>query len=204
MLQIINSVLLVLILVFWLQVGLHRSNKKSVQLEEEFWERERKANFTRKKDISNLPYIKIPLDSLPFRPSASSTIEELQATIQNLAEQKIINLNHMTNTDIKLTYGTANYPILSEYDQNYIVLVRTLYKWGKTLYEEGFIEDAKLVLEYAITCKTDIKSNYTLLASIYKEQKDTNSIQSLLETAHTLTSIMKESIITELNTYLKE
>ena len=35
--------------------------------------------------------------------------------------------------DLKLEYGTANINDLSQYDQNYTLLVRTLQKWAEAL-----------------------------------------------------------------------
>ena len=47
-------------------MGFKKSSRENQQKKESFWDRERKANVSRKKDISLLNYIIIPLERLPF------------------------------------------------------------------------------------------------------------------------------------------
>lgn len=185
----------------WIAI-LHIKKENVSRIEESqskaFWNREHEANEVRKKDISNLPYITIPLDTLPFHENADEELLEIYETIRSLSDKKIVNLNHMSNTELKLEYGVGNLDILSEYDNNYVTLVRTIAKWGRYLYEHDEITDCRRVLEFGIQCNTDIKSNYILLAQLYKAKWENDKISQLIEKASQLDTLTKNSIIASL------
>ncbi|WP_167957090.1 hypothetical protein [Anaerosporobacter faecicola] len=165
-----------------------KTNKINQEEAQSFWEREQESNSVRKKDISNLPYITVPLDELPFHNSEDSSIIRYQDSIKRIAERKILNLSTQSNTDLKLNYGVANLPFLMDCDVSYTELIKTLQQWGKALLDSNQIDDAKTVLEFAVTCKTDIAVSYTLLGDIYAKQHNKEKIQSLLEVAKTINS----------------
>lgn len=182
---------------------LSASKKNNKKAEEEFWNREREANNVRKKPLDNLNYIQIPYEKLPFHILTDNwQVQDCVEQINSLRDLKVVNLSEFTNTDLKLKYGTANITVLSEYDQNFTLLVRTLYKWGSLLYEAGYEEEALLPLEFAISIGTDVSGNYKLLASIYKEKGQISKIQDLTASAESLTSIMKKPILTFLSDVL--
>ena len=85
-----------------------------------------------------------------------------------------------------------------EYDKNYLELVRSLYRYGKLLYEQGLADEAATVLNYALSIKTDISANYTLLATIYKEKNDMEGINSVISAAEELTSMTKKALLANL------
>ncbi|MDD2969341.1 MAG: hypothetical protein PHT89_01790 [Lachnospiraceae bacterium] len=174
-----------------------RKNTKIARIQEEsFWDRETRANSTRKKPLDALPYVRIPLDALPFQiMSEDPRILELHQAVQNLAEKKIVNLTGLTNTDLKLKYGAANLTTLSQYDQDYTMLARTLQKWALLLYENGYLNEAQQILEFAVSTRTDVSGSYRLLASIYHQTGYTSKINDLIETAKTLQSVMKNPIV---------
>jgi len=165
---------------------------------EQFWEKETESNHVRKKDISNLDYIKIPMDTLPITETTDATLLSIHKTITDLSKKSILNLTGLSNTELKLRYGVANLTFLSECDANFTLLARTLYKWGSYLYQKGNIEDALKVLEFGITCKTDVGKHYHLLATIYKNMNNSNKITQLIEVAQSLSSLSKDSILKDL------
>ena len=181
----------------WFYMGM--TNKKVRFDTESFWERERRANSTRKQPLDLLPYITVPLETLPFIESTENeTLKGCQDQILFLSGQKIVNLTGISNTDLKLQYGVANLNALSDYDQNCTILIRTLHSWSKELCSLGLKEDAIRVLEFAIACKTDIKGSYLLLADLYTERQEYEKIESLIETAESLNCLMKDSIVAQL------
>lgn len=176
-----------------------RRNTNAVNKQSQaFWEREREANMTRRKDIDNLDYIIIPWDTLPFLSNPSEKIARCEKDILSLKDQKIINLNHMSNTDIKLNYGVANLTKLTEYDNNFIRLNTILSKWGQCLLEEGFTEEAQKVYELGVETGCDSSNIYLPLQSIYKEQ-GVERTQYLIDKISTSNSLMKNVIIQKLN-----
>jgi hypothetical protein len=126
-------------------------------------------------------------------------IADIEKTLLSLKGKRILNLTGKTSTDLKLEYGAANLSALSEYDDNYLLLVRTLQQYAEVLHSEGHTDDAVTVLEYAVNIGSDIKATYMLLADIYNERGLTDSIKSLIENASKLDSLMKQPIINALN-----
>lgn len=188
-------VIIIIVLYFIMRIDSNKVNKKVADEKQSFWNKEYKSNEIRKQDVSSLDYIKIPLDKLPIKDTTDETLLALQYSIINLSKVSILNLTGVSNTDLKLQYGVANLNFLSECDNNYTLLVNSLYKWGSYLYDNGQLDNAKIVLEYGITCNTDISKNYILLANIYKEQNTPNKIDKLLDIISNLNTFRKESIL---------
>ena len=163
-------------------------------------DKEIQANNTRKQSLAELSYINIPLDKLPFNAvNDNPEIENIEAAIKDISNKKIVNFTGITNTDLKLTYGVANLPILTEYDQNFTALVSSLNTWGNLLLANKLTADAKCVLEYAVDIGSDIKSTYDNLADIYVANFEFDKIDILTEKANNLNSLMKNPIINSLN-----
>ena len=190
--------IITILLVLWVHYQKRHTDRIASQSSEAFWERERQANLTRKKDISNLDYIHVPVNTLPFPETDSEEISDIQKHILNLASGKIVNFTGVSNTDLKLQYGAPNINILMEYDKNYLELVRSLYRYGKLLYDKQLTDEALSVLKYAQSIKTDISANYTLLATIYKEKNDLEGINSVISAAEELTSMTKKALLANL------
>lgn len=90
----------------------------------------------RKKDISGLDYIRIP-DTLTCPDTQDERILKEWHTIEALKEKKILNLSGFTNTDLKLEYGVGNLTKLTDYDNNYVTLSRSLARIAELLTEQG-------------------------------------------------------------------
>ncbi len=197
-----------------------RHSKMEKSMKDAFWKREEEANHTRRKSLDNLPYITIPLEELPLAchitddtadvrntgdaadvrntgdAAANEAIsEECKEILRSLSTQKIVNLNGYTNTDLKLSYGTANITCLTEYDQNYTLLVSTLQKWAEALYRGGAKKEGRQVLEYAVSIGTDVSHTYFLLADLYDEEGESDLKCSLIEKASGLSSLSSKVIV---------
>lgn len=179
--------------------GFKKSSRDNSQRKESFWDRERRANVSRRKDISSLNYISIPLNQLPFIDTDDDEILEYHKSINRLATMKILNLTGITNTELKERYGVANLTELTDYDNNYTTLVNTIARWGARLIELEYIDEAVTVLEYGLSVGTDVSRNYLLLADIYRTRGEYDRIDALITRATTLKSLMKNSILTKLN-----
>ena len=185
-----------ILLIITITLASKQAEKKRRKKDQEFWEREHKANSVRKKSLDDLEYIAIPFDSFPMNTAADDEIiASCHRDLEGLRGEKIVNFTGFSNTDLKLEYGTANITPLSQYDQNYTLFVRTLQTWAKRLYELGCHDDALTVLEYAIATRTDISATYYLAASIYHEKGQDEKIRHLLLVAETLQSAMKNAIV---------
>ncbi|MCR5358128.1 MAG: hypothetical protein K6E63_12085 [Lachnospiraceae bacterium] len=174
-------------------------------------ERERESNSIRRKSLDELEYISIPFDSLPFSAPApentedgegspapvpeNDAIKKDEESILALKDKKIVNFTGVSNTDLKLTYGAPNLPLLTEYDQNYTALVKSLDSWGAHLLGAGRREEARKILEFAVECRTDLKSSYMALADMYVEGFEFDKLDHLTEVAGSINSLMSAPIV---------
>lgn len=139
-------------------------------------------------------YVRAPEFAAPL----SEELANAELELCKLADSRILNLTGVSNTELRLTYGTANLDPLTAYDQNFTTLIRSLQKWGALLASSGRKQDAITVLSYAVTIGSDIAGTYALLARLYKEQGNLSKIEELKETAEALTTLMKPSILRDL------
>lgn len=196
-----NLPLFASLIVFLLVLGrvLRKSTKQLKEEQQSFWQRERASNEVRKKPLDDLEYISIPLDKLPIKIfSEDSIIGECVEVLLALSACKIVNLTGISNTDLKFTYGTANITVLSEYDQNYTLLVTTLQKWADRLMDLEDTSSARTVLEYAVSINSDITKTYIMLADIYDKLEASPDIQNLMIAAEKLTTPSGKIILRKL------
>lgn len=193
---------LFLIFLGWASVKRYQASKKEKERREAFWKKEEEANATRRQDLSNLPYIHIPTDTLPFHMVSSPEIQEQETILLHLSQQQILNLTGISNTDLKLMYGAANLPILTECDENFTTMCQALHHWGELLYQEKHTEEARKVLEFAIGSGSDVSGSYLCLAHIYEDINKTHLISDLIQQAEQLNSLSKNTIILKLSEFV--
>lgn len=185
-----------IVLCLWVSHQVRKSRKIETQQKKSFWELESEANSTRRKSLENLDYIKLPLEALPFDCLTDNLhVQECLETLRALSEQKIVNFTGQTNTELKLQYGAPNINLLMEYDQNYTLLARTLQQLAEELFRNGLIAEAKTVLTFAVSTKTDVSQSYFLLADIYSREGKPEKIKELITAAESLHSVMKNPIV---------
>jgi hypothetical protein len=194
-------VLMVTAIIFtvWLKYEIRKSDQHSKSTHDDFWNAEKNANLTRSKNISNLSYITIPLDQIPMSDRDDDTLNSYRDIIRDLSSQKILNLTGLSNTELKLQYGAANLNFLSTCDNNYTRMVSMLQKWAERLYSQNYICDAASILEFAVSCKTDVRHTYLLLATIYGKQNTPEKIDSLIQTIPDTKVRAKTDLLTQLN-----
>ncbi len=193
-----------ILFILWFRVKSKKSGKEEAFEQEDFWRREQEANFARKRDISGLDYLTVDKSRLPFGTADDEEGKAIENDVEKIISKKIINLSGMTNTDLKLAYGRSNLDALTEYDQNYTDLVRTLNKWGVCLYKKNDARRARDVFEYAISIGSDITETYSSLAKIYLECDEPQKVRRLIECAEESGSFMKDSIISNLRSIIQE
>lgn len=185
----------IIVFIVWLTYEFKKHAQIAQKQQDDFWNKELAANSVRKKSLDSLHYITVELETLPLFHKNNKNFIKYEEEIEKLAQKKIVNLSGITNTDLKLEYGTANINILSEYDQNYTDLVRLLYQWGSALSSQGYIKEAIRVLEFGIECGTDVMGHYKLLCSLYRQENTPDKIQDLIVSASNIQTITKKSIL---------
>ncbi|MGN0346505.1 MAG: hypothetical protein ACI4DU_04390 [Lachnospiraceae bacterium] len=134
---------------------------------------------------------------LDFKEKEKNLHNSMQ-TLHALSKEKIVNFTGISNTDLKLTYGTANISPLMEFDQNYTALAMELQNFATLLLALDAEEAAIPVLEFAIATKSDISSTYKNLASLYKKKNQPEKIEPLIQQARELPTVMSASIVKHL------
>ncbi|MCR4650242.1 MAG: hypothetical protein K5662_00665 [Lachnospiraceae bacterium] len=195
-LPFLTSVIILCFLVFYNNKKEERNRRKSYN---EFWDRESKANSTRVKPLDSIDFITIPYDDLPL--DCCPEDEEIAGYIQELTElreERIANFTGMSNTDLKLAYGTANITVLSDADRRFTSLCRILANWADRLHKLGHDDEALKVIDFALDIRSDVSSIYYLAASIYEERGTVELISSLVEKAGELNSMSGPIIVRHL------
>lgn len=179
--------------------NIRKQARKGRREEKDFWARESRSNSVRRKPLDGLRYIKIPLESFPTHLlNEDRDVMECIEIVESLTSQKIVNLTGWTNTDLKLEYGTANITALSEYDQNYTLLVRTLQKWADALIEAGYLGEASVLMEFAVSTDTDVGRTYYQLADFWISRLEGDRVDQLIRRAEGLRSSNRDAIIRHL------
>ncbi len=193
-----------ILFIIWVNVKTKRGTENNSTWDTAYWEKERKANFVRRKDISDLDYITISEEELPFSDTAEGEEKYRQDEVRRTLSCKSLNLSGMSNADIKLKYGTANFPELSMYDQNYILLIRNLGLWGSYLHKncEGQDSRAKIILERAVSLGSDIKDTYVSLTEIYLAEHHPEKVQELIRHVEDSDFDLKTSLLRTLHELL--
>lgn len=193
-----------IMLVLIISHNIKKQNRKKANQEESFWAKEARANSVRRKSLDGLEYIKVPMEDFPTHLlTDNSSVAECIEILQTLSTQCIVNLTGHSNTDLKLEYGAANLTILMEYDQNYTLLARTLQKWADALMEAGHMEEAAILMEYAVSTNTDVSRTYYCLADYWLSQGETVQVERLIGIAESLRSSTKDIIVRNLREKLQ-
>ncbi len=186
----------IIVFCIWLAYEIRKHNKKDKKIIDSFWEKEHKANNTRAKSLDGLNYIQIPEKIYAALPvPIPAELDDCSKMLQHLKENKIVNLSHITNTDLKLKYGASNLDTLSEYDQNYITLLRVLQTLSEYHSEKGNAETTRLLLEFAVEIQSDNISTYKMLAEIYCTAGEDHKLDYLISAASLLPGLTRKPIL---------
>ena len=164
-----------------------------------FWEREEEALHTPAKDLSQVSYVKVPVDSFPIGECDDDELMLMEEELQELSAKPLLNLNGMTNTDVRITYGTPNFDAVTAMGEDFDRLIVLLCDYAKGLLEHELISEAIVVLEYAVSIGSDVSETYTLLGECYSESGRKDALAGLIETVEQSSMPLKESVIRTLS-----
>ncbi len=185
---------------FWLTYQLRKSRNLNEKAKQDFWEEETLANSVRKKQLEASDFVLFPFEKLPSEESfAPDPVPESLPLLLGLSDKKMVNLNGISNTEVKKRYGAANIAILSEYDANYECFAKNIYLLCQHLYDIGRKEEALMLSEETILTGTDSLSHYKLLIRMYRESANSGGLIWLRERAEILRSLTKNAILRALD-----
>lgn len=191
------------LLILILNYNIKKNKTKDKPSINSYLAREDAANSTRKQDLSNLPYIEVPLNTLPLDITLNDEKKQLQflqytKEIRHLSEKKMLNLIGITNTELKEKYGPANLEPLTIYDQNYSLYIRNLHLLADCIYSE-YPDKAVAIWEYCLSIGTDISGTYMALGQYYADKQDKEHFMKLYEYIPNTDTISGKTILQKLN-----
>ena len=127
----------------WLFYEQRKSQRQQKKASDDFWAREALANSTRKKDISDLPLIRVEEKEIPFIETQEESIITYIGQLRQIIQEPMADLSDYSNTDLKLAYGVANFKTLSEYDENFNTFLVTLTNLARSYERNGYHEQAR-------------------------------------------------------------
>ena len=163
-----------LIFLIWLAIRIKTLDAKQEQQEKEFWAKEKAAQITPAKDISNLRYITIPIEKFPLNFSNDEKVIEIETQLKELSTHKLLNLSGVSNTDLKLTYGTSNFETMSQIGEDFDKIL------------------------------TDISESYIMLSDCYKKRSQTEKLSFLRERILNSNLLLKNSILNKIDDSTEE
>ncbi len=188
-----------LIFLIWLTFRIKSLDAKQEQQQADFWAKERAANTTPAKDISNLRYITIPLEKFPLNFSDDEKVLEIEKQLIELSTHKLLNLTGKSNADLKLEYGVPNFETMSKIGEDFDQLCILLNSYALVLKAAERFDDEENVLEFAIGIGTDISESYTLLAECYKNKHKQEKLDFLRDKVLNGNLLLKESILKKID-----
>ena len=182
-----------------LSIRLKSLDHKQEEQEAEFWAKEQQAKITPAKDISNLRYITIPIEKFPLNFSSDEEVIEIEKELQELSTHRLLNLTGMSNTDIRITYGTPNFETMSRIGEDFDRMTVLLNKYAHALMEEKRYDDVITVLEFAVGVGTDVSESYTMLAKCYQLKEMDSKLEMLRSQVEQSSLILKDSILNKIS-----
>ncbi|MCR5581710.1 MAG: hypothetical protein K6F66_09010 [Pseudobutyrivibrio sp.] len=187
-----------IIFLVWLTFRLKSLDSKQEQQEADFWAKEKAANATPAKDISNLRYITIPIEKFPLNFSDDEKVVEIEDQLKELSTHKLLNLIGKSNTDLKLEYGVPNYDTMVQIGEDFDRTCMLINSYAKLLIEAGRSDDAQAVLEFIVGAGTDISESYTMLADCYKTTHQNDKLFFLKEKISNSDLLLKDYILNKI------
>lgn len=164
-----------------------------------YWAKEREANMTPRQDLTQLDYITIPEQLLTAPADTDEETASCCERLRALSGQDIVNFSGRTNTELKLAYGTANFPALSEMGDRYDTMLITLTMLGQKLTEQNHDREAMDVLSFAVQCGSDISEQYVMLASLYAKHHLTSELSKLRSSIDLLPEGKRQRLLARLD-----
>lgn len=193
-----------LIAIFIFRHHMRKNDKAQEKVSDSFWTKEKSSLVVRKKDLDESDYLQPSLNPDQLRPETyyddidASVLAKNQQYLRKLIAMKMVNFSHMSNTDIRLAYGTAMMTTIEAYEDNYSNYIRTLNTLGTELHIRGENDYAELFLKEAIHIGSDIQKTYLALGEILLQRNDLPALEALTEKARTLNSLTKDALVNHL------
>ena len=188
----------------WLFYEQRKSQRQQKKASDDFWAREALANSTRKKDISDLPLIRVEEKEIPFIETQEESIITYIGQLRQIIQEPMADLSDYSNTALKLAYGVANFKTLSEYDENFNTFLVTLTNLARSYERNGYHEQARDTYLTALRHGSRRAGDYEELAKIWLELGRRDEVKALIRRLEESSHPRRAGIISKLNQVLAD
>jgi tetratricopeptide (TPR) repeat protein len=110
----------------------------------------------------------------------------------------MMNFSNLSNTEVRLKFGTANQSIITTNEYNYNNYLRTLSEYAGIMADNNNVPEAINAYEQCIALKSDYSNHFIELGKLYKTQNMSTQLKELFEKAELLESLNKKGILEKL------
>lgn len=174
--------LLVLLFLVWFTYERKKSSRASDERTKNFWERERSASFVPRQSTDDIPFVHLSADLIPD----DSDDEELShscAILRGLVDRPVADLSELSNTDLKLRYGTGNFTMLSAADSDYSAMYSAIAECCERLTLTGRNEEAYRLLSFAYGAGMHSSAIILPYAELLTARNEADRLRELVEAA---------------------
>ena len=192
--------LIVLILIFWmlLRIANRKAAKDAQDVTTKMLNEDHLANSVRTKEIEQSRFFVPDLSKLPVRKFADgqegSVTAQRQAKAVELGGKKMLHITGMSNVDLKKAFGAAQLDAIANYEENFSKYMHAMRFWAEALITAGKTAEAQQVLEASVTAGSELSQTYTLLADIYAQAGDFDSLTKLRDSLQKRTNMPGKGI----------
>lgn len=162
-----------------------------------FWSQEEASLIVRKKELQSEDFQYPDLSRLKLD-SSHPEIQPLIEKIKALSKREMMSFPDLSNTELRLRFGTANQSIISQNEENYHSYLRHLASYGKIMLEFDDVEEALYAYEECIRMKSDFSDHFVELGKLYLLLGKVEDFKSLTEKAGSVTTLNKDIILNRL------
>lgn len=198
---------LIFALVFYYNIK--KTTKKDNAAKEAFWQKEQTSLSVRKKEFEPSDYIKPDMSRLSMvtppsmDPGDRMHLEQLRQRLHSLESLDMMNFAHLSNTEIRIRFGTANQTIITTNEQHLHVFLKTLAEYGMFMSRHNEKDEAIAAFELAIDLGSDYSNHYVELAKLYASEQNSKAIERLMDKAHHVQTLNQSLILNKLSTFQK-
>ena len=171
----------ILILGFTFKHSVQRTTNTSQSDWKEHLDKEHELQFIRTKKLPEQLFLKIDFKDYPV--VNDSKCQDVYLKLLAYAKTPIVYLGKQSNLEIKEQFGAKGLEMLIDYERNYFNFMDISYEYGNILYDQGFTEEAKKVLELSIGYGCDSSKSFLLLGQIYRLHNEFEALKQLRDTA---------------------
>lgn len=192
------------ILIFIFQHHLRKNMKAENKSKDEFWQKEQSSLVVRKKEFTSEDFITPNIEELSLTippdmdPGDELQLKQLIKRLKDLSSLDMMNFSQLSNTEIRLKFGTANQSIVENNEYTYNNYLKALASYAYLMNEYKNKAESITALEQCISIGSDYSEHFHYLGKLYLEDRKVDEYKQLIDTASKMTTLNKKGILEKL------